>query len=113
MSHDVTLVSWLKFSDLQTPSSWLLTILFRDAGNQRYFFIAGVHASTLLRPLIQLLPLSPPPAHSTSKRRQYAAGQTQAYYGAADGIAGFEAGYGGAAPQQQVQFQGQLFTPSW
>lgn len=56
--------------------------------------------------------VSPPPAHSTSKRRQYAAGQTQAYYGAADGIAGFEAGYGGAAPQQQqVQPQGQLFTP--
>lgn len=56
--------------------------------------------------------VSPPPAHTTTKRRQYAAGQTQAYYGAADGIAGFEQGYGvGATQQQQPQAQGQLFTP--
>jgi protein transport protein SEC24 len=56
--------------------------------------------------------VSPPPTHTTTKRRQYAAGQTQAYYGTADGIASFEGGYGGGAPQQQqAQVQGQLFTP--
>jgi len=52
---------------------------------------------------------SPPPqAHAHGKRRQYAAGQTQAYYGGADAVA--EPSYGaaglGAAPQPQ-----QLFTP--
>ena len=62
--------------------------------------------------------LSPsPPAHSggSSKRRQYAAGQTQAYYGAADGGfggQGFEPNYGGGATQQAPQQPGgQLFTP--
>lgn len=55
--------------------------------------------------------VSPPPAHGGTKRRQYAAGQTQAYYGAVDGTAGFEAGYGGGSLQQPPQLQGQLFTP--
>lgn len=56
---------------------------------------------------------SPPPTHANPKRRQYAAGQTQAYYGAADGTAGYDAGYGAGAPiqQQQPQPGGQLFTP--
>ena len=64
-------------------------------------------------------PVSPLPAHSggSSKRRQYAAGQTQAYYGTADGGLGggqgFEPNYGGAMTQQQPPQQsgGQLFTP--
>jgi protein transport protein SEC24 len=58
--------------------------------------------------------VSPPPTHTTAKRRQYAAGQTQAYYGTAEGIVGFEGGYGVGAPQQQQQqpqAQSQLFTP--
>lgn len=66
--------------------------------------------------------VSPPPAHGAagSKRRQYAAGQTQAYYGAAEGGLGggqggqgFEPSYGGAPMHQQAPQQpgGQLFTP--
>ena len=47
------------------------------------------------------------PAAAHHKRRQYAAGQTQAYYGAADTLSG--GGYG-AAPGAPVS-QGQLFTP--
>lgn len=55
---------------------------------------------------------SPPPTHHT-KRRQYAAGQTQAYYGAADGLT--EPSYisqsqAGLQTQQPVG-GGQLFTP--
>lgn len=49
----------------------------------------------------------PAPAHG--KRRQYAAGQTQAYYGAADGYAGGDGGYGAQGQQQAAG--GQLFTP--
>lgn len=49
---------------------------------------------------------SPPPAHH-GKRRQYAAGQTQAYYGAAD-LAPAAPQYGSVAPQSQPA---QLFTP--
>lgn len=51
---------------------------------------------------------SPQPVHH-GKRRQYAAGQTQAYYGA---DAPAEPGYGTAGPALQTQpQQGQLFTP--
>ncbi|KAG5650908.1 COPII subunit [Sphagnurus paluster] len=49
---------------------------------------------------------SPPPVQHT-KRRQYAAGQTQAYYGA-DGLA--DPTFAGGAQQQPVA-GGQLFTP--
>lgn len=54
---------------------------------------------------------SPPPAQSTAstKRRQYAAGQTQAYYGAAD--APVAPAYGGVGPQPPTSSAGQLFTP--
>lgn len=50
---------------------------------------------------------SPPPALHHTKRRQYAAGQTQAYYGAGD-LAPAAPQYGGVAPQAQPA---QLFTP--
>lgn len=50
---------------------------------------------------------SPAPAAHHGKRRQYAAGQTQAYYGAGDNLNG--GGYGGAPPP--VPQPGQLFTP--
>lgn len=58
--------------------------------------------------------MSPPPTHANPKRRQYAAGQTQAYYGAAEGGGGggLDSGYGaGVQQQQQPPAQGQLFTP--
>lgn len=48
------------------------------------------------------------PVHH-GKRRQYAAGQTQAYYGATDGFA--DAAYGAPAPGAPQQPSGQLFTP--
>ncbi|OSX60917.1 hypothetical protein POSPLADRAFT_1146807 [Postia placenta MAD-698-R-SB12] len=51
--------------------------------------------------------VSPPPAtNHHGKRRQYAAGQTQAYYGTPDALAA--PSYGAAAPQPQPA---QLFTP--
>lgn len=50
---------------------------------------------------------SPPPVHH-GKRRLYAAGQTQAYYGG-DGLA--EPAYGAGGQQQQPAAGGQLFTP--
>jgi protein transport protein SEC24 len=49
-------------------------------------------------------------AQSHGKRRQYAAGQTQAYYGANDAVA--DASYGTLGVQQQQPAPGgQLFTP--
>lgn len=61
-------------------------------------------ASELLAPTS-----SPPPIAAThGKRRQYAAGQTQAYYGADTGLGG---GGGYMAPSQQAQQPSQLFTP--
>ncbi len=51
--------------------------------------------------------VSPPPTQAHTKRRQYAAGQTQAYYGAADGLSA--PSYGGAAAVQPQPTQ--LFTP--
>ena len=52
---------------------------------------------------------SPPPqAHAHGKRRQYAAGQTQAYYGGADAVVEPSYGAAGLAAPPQPQ---QLFTP--
>ena len=54
--------------------------------------------------------ISPPPAHAHAKRRQYAAGQTQAYYGANDAIP--DPTYGAVGVQQQQPAPtAQLFTP--
>lgn len=55
----------------------------------------------------QLPGVAPAAGHHT-KRRQYAAGQTQAYYSQQDALA--EPTYGGAAPQAPVG--GQFFTPA-
>lgn len=52
---------------------------------------------------------SPPPTHAHAKRRQYAAGQTQAYYGAGDALP--DPTYGSVAVQQQPAPTTQLFTP--
>lgn len=53
--------------------------------------------------------VSPPPSHH-SKRRQYAAGQTQAYYGTTDGPVDPSYGVIGTQPQQPSA-SGTLFTP--
>jgi protein transport protein SEC24 len=53
---------------------------------------------------------SPPPAHNP-KRRQYAAGQTQAYYGAEGGLAPEPPYAQGGGMQTQPAPGGQLFTP--
>lgn len=61
---------------------------------------------------------TPPPQggqhHAHAKRRQYAAGQTQAYYGAPETAGYAEPGYGGAGAVPPVPAAGggpQLFTP--
>ncbi|KAF8887587.1 CPII coat sec24 protein [Infundibulicybe gibba] len=97
----------------QLPPGWAAEW---DATNQRYLFIETASGHTQWEPPAQGAPpamantdsTSPPPAH-TGKRRQYAAGQTQAYYGASDGLA--EPGYGQGMQQQQPAPGGQLFTP--
>jgi len=54
--------------------------------------------------------VSPPPTHHHPKRRQYAAGQTQAYYGATDGPV--DPSYGIVGPQTHPPTtSGTLFTP--
>ncbi|EIW78479.1 CPII coat sec24 protein [Coniophora puteana RWD-64-598 SS2] len=88
--------------------------------NQRYLFIETATGHTQWEDPNQAptapvdgSTLSPPgPAQAHAKRRQYAAGQTQAYYSGGDGY-GDQPGYG-AAPPQQVPPPGagpQLFTP--
>jgi protein transport protein SEC24 len=69
------------------------------------------HPSTGAVPESAPPPSSSPPAQSahTAKRRQYAAGQTQAYYGGAD--AGVAPAYGGVGAQPPNLSGGQLFTP--
>lgn len=59
----------------------------------------------LSQPLLEVAPMPTQPTHNP-KKRQYAAGQTQAYYGAPEptyGDQGFGLGAGGGG--------GQLFTP--
>ncbi|KAI0057150.1 hypothetical protein BV25DRAFT_1920366 [Artomyces pyxidatus] len=95
----------------QLPPGWAAEW---DANNQRYVFIETATGRAQWEPPVAGEPAgspppsgSPPPAHH-GKRRQYAAGQTQAYYGAGEGLAAPSYGAGGppaAAPG------GQLFTP--
>jgi protein transport protein SEC24 len=59
-------------------------------------------------PIDQAPDASSPPVHGHSKRRQYAAGQTQVYYGADSGLS--DPGYA-TSPQQQPVSSAQLFTP--
>ncbi|KAH9939470.1 protein transporter SEC24 [Amylocystis lapponica] len=94
----------------QLPPGWAAEW---DPNNQRYLFIETATGRTQWEPPVGGPDLanptpsaSPPPAHSHGKRRQYAAGQTQAYYGGADGAAA--PAYGAAAQQPQTA---QLFTP--
>ncbi|KAH9833295.1 protein transporter SEC24 [Rhodofomes roseus] len=105
----------------QLPPGWAAEW---DPNNQRYLFIetATGHSQWEMPAVNPELggmqpgmspgmspSVSPPPAGGPqhSKRRQYAAGQTQAYYGPVDGLA---PQYGAAAPQPGGQ-PAQLFTP--
>ncbi|EGN92871.1 hypothetical protein SERLA73DRAFT_127142 [Serpula lacrymans var. lacrymans S7.3] len=86
-----------------------------DASNQRYLYIETLTGRTQWDPPIQastavmdLHAASVPSTHG--KRRQYAAGQTQAYYSASDGPT--DPAYGVSTPQQHPTVPtGQLFTP--
>ncbi|KAF8843924.1 hypothetical protein BDN67DRAFT_1066584 [Paxillus ammoniavirescens] len=101
----------------QLPPGWAAEW---DPANQRYLFIETATGRTQWE-LPEQAPtapihahgpsVSPPPmAQSHGKRRQYAAGQTQAYYGANDAVA--DANYGTLGVQQQQPApSGQLFTP--
>ncbi|KAH8103085.1 protein transporter SEC24 [Cristinia sonorae] len=93
----------------QLPPGWTAEW---DATHQRYLFIETTTGHTQWEPPVgnpEAPPqpqASPPPAQH-SKRRQYAAGQTQAYYGG-DALGAAPAQYPApGAPQQQSQ----LFTP--
>ncbi|GBE83838.1 Protein transport protein [Sparassis crispa] len=100
----------------QLPPGWAAEW---DANNQRYLFIeTATGRSQWEVPVagvagpdgpIDSPSASPPPTNPQhhAKRRQYAAGQTQAYYGSADGLG--PTAYG-TAPQQPQQ-PTQLFTP--
>ncbi|KAH7910275.1 Sec23/Sec24 trunk domain-containing protein [Hygrophoropsis aurantiaca] len=88
-----------------------------DAANQRHLFIETATGRTQWELPMQG-PSAPIDAHAPSispapaahgKRRQYAAGQTQAYYGAGEGFA--DPGYSAPGLQQPPQPTGQLFTP--
>ncbi|KZT71854.1 hypothetical protein DAEQUDRAFT_763356 [Daedalea quercina L-15889] len=104
----------------QLPPGWAAEW---DPTNQRYLFIETATGHTqwempVVNPELGGLqpgvspsmspPISPAPpqGHHHAKRRQYAAGQTQAYYGSPDGLA---PQYGAAAPQPGQPAQ--LFTP--
>ncbi|CAL1699436.1 unnamed protein product [Somion occarium] len=93
----------------QLPPGWTAEW---DATHQRYLFIETHTGHTQWEPPAagpELSPqpsVSPPPSHH-AKRRQYAAGQTQAYYGVGDSLAAVPQ-YSAAAPQPQPT---QLFTP--
>ncbi|KAF4564728.1 COPII subunit [Pleurotus pulmonarius] len=94
----------------QLPPGWAAEW---DPANQRYLFIetASGHrqweppAMAPAAPADLVTSGSPPPTHH-AKRRQYAAGQTHAYYG--DAVAP-DPNYGAMQPPQPVG--GQLFTP--
>ncbi|KAF8182002.1 CPII coat sec24 protein [Pholiota molesta] len=97
----------------QLPPGWAAEW---DATHQRYLFIETATGHTSWDPPSLTQAEAPPTPASGSpqpvhhgKRRQYAAGQTQAYYGA---DAPVEPVYGAAGPGLQAQpQQGQLFTP--
>ncbi|KAJ3516013.1 hypothetical protein NLJ89_g1396 [Agrocybe chaxingu] len=96
----------------QLPPGWAAEW---DATHQRYLFIETTTGHTQWDPPahpggLENAPTgSPPPVVHHGKRRQYAAGQTHAYYGG-DGLP--DPAYGVPAPGLQAQPQGgQLFTP--
>ncbi|KAF8155735.1 protein transporter SEC24 [Crassisporium funariophilum] len=97
----------------QLPPGWAAEW---DATHQRYLFIETASGHTQWDPPaagpvgLENAPTgSPPPVHH-GKRRQYAAGQTQAYYSGDAAAADPTYAAQGAGLQAQPQ-QGQLFTP--
>ncbi|KAG0695921.1 Sec23/Sec24 trunk domain-containing protein [Suillus ampliporus] len=100
----------------QLPPGWTAEW---DLASQRYLFIQPstgrsqweIPTATPAQPIDHAPSVSPPPstAHH-AKRRQYAAGQTQVYYGAGDAL-GDQYGAPGVPQQQQPPATGQLFTP--
>ncbi|TFY63547.1 hypothetical protein EVG20_g6270 [Dentipellis fragilis] len=103
----------------QLPPGWIAEW---DASNQRYLFIESATGRAQWENPADGGPAgspppttgSPPLATHHAKRRQYAAGQTQAYYGSSDGLAAPV--YNGPGSQLgQVPSSGagggQLFTP--
>ncbi|KAG7448674.1 CPII coat sec24 protein [Guyanagaster necrorhizus] len=97
----------------QLPAGWTAEW---DASNQRYLFVEASTGHTQWDPpvdpalMVDQAPAVAPVAGHSSKRRQYAAGQTQAYFGttgAPDALG--DGGYGAAA--QQAPVGGQFFTP--
>ncbi|KAF9525046.1 CPII coat sec24 protein [Crepidotus variabilis] len=97
----------------QLPPGWAAEW---DATHQRYLFIETTTGHTQWEPPAagsaeteNAPPAGVTPAGGHGKRRQYAAGQTQAYYG---GEAAPDPAYGQASAGLGVQQQGgQLFTP--
>ncbi|TFK26550.1 protein transporter SEC24 [Coprinopsis marcescibilis] len=96
----------------QLPPGWSAEW---DASAQRYLFIETATGRTQWEPPAPAAPAAQIPytdpgaaaqPAGSHKRRQYAAGQTQAYYG---GESTLDAGYLGGPPPQQGG--GQLFTP--
>ncbi|KAH9973884.1 Sec23/Sec24 trunk domain-containing protein [Lactifluus volemus] len=99
----------------QLPPGWTAEW---EPDNQRYLFVETAtgraqweHPGTGAVPEPAAPTGSPPPTQPghTAKRRQYAPGQTQAYYGGADAVAAPAYGAPGAQPANMSG--GQLFTP--
>ncbi|KAJ8589364.1 protein transporter SEC24 [Rhizopogon salebrosus TDB-379] len=97
----------------QLPPGWVTEW---DPDSQKYLFTEPSTGRSQWEfptdALIDHAPSASPPLPAThhGKRRQYAAGQTQAYYGTADGLAD-QYGTLGVQQQQQPAATGQLFTP--
>ncbi|KAI9458667.1 CPII coat sec24 protein [Lactarius psammicola] len=99
----------------QLPPGWAAEW---EPDNQRYLFVEAAtgraqweHPGTGAVPEPAAPPTSVPSTQPTqpTKRRQYAAGQTQAYYGGADTVVA--PAYGGLGAQPPALSGGQLFTP--
>ncbi|KXN89326.1 Protein transport protein SEC24 [Leucoagaricus sp. SymC.cos] len=95
----------------QLPPGWTAEW---NPEHQRYLFIETASGHTQWEPPALDQQSHPPPNASTApthhtKRRQYAAGQTQAYYGATE--AAPDPGYGAAPGPPAQPAGGQLFTP--
>ncbi|TFK38134.1 protein transporter SEC24 [Crucibulum laeve] len=103
--------------DQQLPPGWEARW---DAQYNQYLFVDTTTGHSQWEPPAQQgIPpavgptpsVSPPPAHHSGKRRQYAAGQTQAYYASDNALN--DPSYGAAGPGLHAQPAqgGQLFTP--
>ncbi|KAF9018039.1 CPII coat sec24 protein [Hymenopellis radicata] len=95
----------------QLPAGWTAEW---DAPNQRYLFIDTTTGHTqweppAMAPTAEQVPVAAP-AGGHHKRRQYAAGQTQAYFNSPDAPLA-DSGYATVPPQQAPAAGGQFFTP--